>query len=273
MKYRRPTSVTAVAELLDDDPEALVVAGGTDVYPATVGRTLEQNVIDLSAVDELRGIELRDEQWVFGACTTWTEIARSNLPEQFTALQQAAPQIGGLQVQNRGTLGGNLCTASPAGDSIPVLMALSARVELTGPNGTRNLALHDFITGYRATALDPGEFVSAIRVPARHGMSNFQKLGSRTHLVISIVMVAAHVEPGPEPVARVAVGACSPVAVRLRGLEEQLRSDLSPDVAERYGYPELQPIDDVRASASYRVDVVAPLVARSIAACLPGGAE
>ncbi|MEE9415634.1 MAG: FAD binding domain-containing protein [Acidimicrobiales bacterium] len=268
VRYLRPRSVADASEALADGTWR-VVAGTTDVYPEVVGRSLTQDIIDLTGVPELRGIDHHDGLWRIGACTTWTDLVQADLPPQFAGLQCAAQQIGGLQIQNRGTVGGNLCTASPAGDGIPALMALSANVELVNPRGARVIPLTDFITGYRTTALAADEFLASIRVPDRPGPSNFAKLGSRSHLVISIVMVATHIETdhADGPVTRIAVGACSPAAMRLRGLEEQLRGSVDFDAVEQYALDELNPIDDIRSSAQYRKTVVRPLVRRSLEAC------
>lgn len=267
LRYARPRTVAEATEMMSQQPWQ-IIAGATDVYPRTVGRELSDDALDLTGVAELRGIDEVDGLWRIGALTTWTDVASASLPAQFTGLQQAALQIGGLQIQNRGTVGGNLCTASPAGDSIPMLLAMSASVELVSHSGTRLVPLDEFITGYRSTVLQSSELVASIQIPSRSGPSNFQKLGSRSHLVISIAMVATQIEDGPAPTVRVAVGACSPVARRISGLEGQLNSDCDPQIAAAYDYPELDPIDDVRGSASYRHDVVGPLVARSIEQCL-----
>ncbi len=269
----RPRTLDSALQVLADG-DWQVYAGTTDIYPASVGRRASRNALDLTGIASLRGISRDGDHWRFGACTTWTDIATAELPAQFAGLQDAATQIGGIQIQNRGTVAGNLCTASPAGDSIPVFLSLSATVELSGLGGVRTVPLADFVTGYRETVLQPDEIVSAVLVPDRSGPSNFQKLGSRSHLVISIAMVATHLEPTADgPVVRIAVGACSPVAVRLRGLEAELnaRLDLTLvdlDLVDAYGFDELSPIGDVRASADYRADVVRPLVKRSVAACV-----
>ena len=268
-----------------------VVAGATDVYPPTVGRRLHINALDPTGIDELKGISRSPDpadvdpvdadpapgdsatdgqaHWRIGACTTWQQLADADLPAQFAALQSAARQVGGVQVQNRGTLAGNLVTASPAGDGIPVLLSLSAQVEVASVRGTRLIDLADFVTGYRQTALAADELVTAVLVPSRPGPSDFQKLGSRSHLVISIAMVATHLEEATKRI-RIAVGACSPVAVRLRDLEARLAADGAGDavaLVNSYPFDELSTIDDVRGSAAYREQVVRELVVRSIEGC------
>src|SRR3954463_4132511 len=160
--YLRPTS-------LDEALQALarpwtVLAGGTDFYPARVGRAIDENVLDITALDGLRGIACGPDGWRLGATTTWSELLETELPPLFDGLKQAARAVGGRQIQNTGTLAGNLCNASPAADGVPGLLALDAEVEIAGPT-CRRLPLRQFITGVRRTALLPGELVAAIHVP------------------------------------------------------------------------------------------------------------
>lgn len=266
-RYLRPRSTDEAIDVLSDG-EWQVFAGATDIFPASVGRSLTSSVLDLTGIDELRGVQREGGWWRIGACTTWTDIATATLPAQFNGLQRAALQVGGVQIQNRGTVGGNICTASPAGDSIPALLTLSAEAEIVGVGGTRRIRLEDFIVGYRRTALGADEIVAAIHVPDRPGPSEFVKLGARSHLVISIAMISAHIETSDlGPIPRVAVGACSPVAKRLRSLESAFGADVDLDAIDSYSFAELAPIDDVRGSANYRQDVVRPLVARALATC------
>jgi CO/xanthine dehydrogenase FAD-binding subunit len=259
--------------------ERLVLAGGTDLYPQHVGRPLAP-VIDIGGLSELRGIHETADAYRIGALTRWADIAGAALPSRFDGLRAAAIQVGSVQVQNAGTVGGNLCNASPAADGIPPLMSLDASVELTSIAGTRVLPLGAFLTGYRQTALQPGELLTAVLIPrgeADAARSAFLKLGLRRYLVISVVMVAVVVtldEGGRITEARVAVGACSPVAQRLRSLESRLvgRSPDDLDVATIDEHlAALSPIDDVRATADYRRRAAAELVRRALMRC-GGGA-
>lgn len=253
----------------------VVLAGGTDFYPARVGRTIDEDVLDIGGIAGLRGITADDKGWRLGATTTWSELIEADLPPAFDGLKQAARAVGGRQIQNAGTLAGNLCNASPAADGVPALLALDAEIEIAGP-APRRLPLHSFITGVRRTALVPGELVAAILVPKpRHpAESAFLKLGARRYLVISIAMAAATLEFVDDRVAaaRVAVGACSPVAQRLPPLEAALvgarRAELDACVDVAHLAP-LSPIDDVRGSASYRRDVVVTLLRRLLAGFAP----
>ena len=207
--------------------ERVVLAGGTDLYPQHVGRPLA-SVIDIAGLSELRGIDVTADAYRIGALTRWADIAVAALPSWFDGLRAAASQVGSVQVQNAGTVGGNLCNASPAADGIPPLLSLDASVELTSIAGSRVLPLEHFLTGYRQTALQPDELLTAVLIPrsaADDARSAFLKLGLRRYLVISVVMVAVVVAIDPDDrisEARVAVGACSPVAQRLRSLESWL---------------------------------------------------
>ena len=252
---------------------ALAFCGGTDVFPAHVGRNLSRPVVDLSAVAGLRGIVPNGQAIRIGAATTWTDIIRAPLPASFDALKQAAREVGSIQIQNRGTIGGNLCNASPAADGVPPLLALDATVELASARGRRLIPLSAFITGYRATALAQDEILSAVIVPdcARQARSAFVKLGARRYLVISILMAAALVERDAEgriSRAAVAVGAASPVARRLPALEAALIG-LEPGERPSKRVSEdhlgaLSPIGDVRATASYRLEAARAVVGEAL---------
>lgn len=263
--YARPTRIEDALELLARGGRT-VLAGGTDFYPARVGRPLREALLDLTALRELRGIAEQSAGWRIGATTTWSEVIDARLPPLFDGLRLAAREVGGRQIQNAGTVAGNLCNASPAADGVPALLALDASVEIAGLRARRRLPLAEFIVGPRRTALAPDELVTAVFVPrTRHpARSGFLKLGARRYLVISIAMAAAVVEHDGEALtaARIAVGACSPVARRLPQLEDDLLR------GERSVRPEhlapLSAIDDVRGSARYRNDAVRVLLQRLI---------
>lgn len=272
--YRRPASIADALRCLADGPRR-IVAGCTDVLPAQIGKGVNSPVLDLTGLHEARGIREETDHWRIGALTTWRDIAEAALPPAFHALQSASRQIGGVQIQNAGTLGGNLCNASPAADGVPALLILDAQLELRALSGTRQLPLAAFILGNRQTALRADEILTTIRVPktACVGRSTFLKLGARAYQVISIVMVAARLEVAPDGsvvAAAVAVGACAPVARRLPELEAALIG--TPCVGHRLGAvvrPEhlhpLAPIADVRATAEYRREAALILVRRALA--------
>jgi CO/xanthine dehydrogenase FAD-binding subunit len=265
--YLRPTT-------LDEALQALarpwtVLAGGTDFYPARVGQAIDENVLDIGGIGALRGIAAGPDGWRLGATTTWSELLESRLPPLFDGLKQAAREIGGRQIQNAGTIAGNLCNASPAADGVPPLLALDAEVELAGRAGMRRLQLASFITGNRRTVLAPGELLVAVHVPrpAHGARSAFLKLGARRYLVISIAMAAAtlEIEDGRVATARIAVGACSAVARRLPALEAALAGAMIGSLADRVDSSQvapLSPIDDVRGSAGYRREAVVTLLRR-----------
>jgi CO/xanthine dehydrogenase FAD-binding subunit len=264
--WTRPSSLSEALASLAERPRVLL-AGGTDFYPARVGKPLDDDVLDVTAIEELASMSRDAGGWRIPCRVTWSDLIAADLPPQFDALEAAAREIGGAQIQNAGTLVGNLCNASPAADGIPPLLALDASVELASLRGTRRLPLADFVLGNRKTARAPDEFVTAILVPERSARSAFLKLGARKYLVISIVMVAANIETDGEKVgtARIAVGACSAVARRLPALEAALRgaklSDMAKIASAAHVAP-LSPIDDVRGPAAYRRDAALICVKR-----------
>jgi CO/xanthine dehydrogenase FAD-binding subunit len=271
--YLRPHDLPDALAALAAGPRA-VLAGGTDFYPGRVGRSVDEDVLDISAIHGLRGISDRGDQWRIGALTTWSDVIGAALPPCFDALKAAAREVGGVQIQNAGTVAGNLCNASPAADGVPALLALDATVEIASARGNRNLALAEFIIGNRRTALAADELVTALLVPklAPRAASIFLKLGARRYLVISIVMVAAVLEAdtrGQVAQARIAVGACSEVAQRVPALESCLRGQpidatLGSLAAFEHLEQVLKPIDDVRGSAAYRKDAALTLVRRAL---------
>lgn len=275
IRYAKPRSLDEALALLGDAPWK-ILAGGTDFYPALGNRPLSDNVLDINALAELRGIQENPSHIVIGARTTWSDILGHRLPPAFDALKQVAREVGSPQIQNVASIAGNLCNASPAADGVPALMVLDAEVELRSRAANRVLPLRDFILGNRRTVLQPGEMVTAIRIPktSLSGTSAFQKLGARRYLVISIAMAAARVAfdaDGRIAEAAVAVGACSAVAQRLRSLESSLVG-LQPSqidaVVEADGLAELSPIDDVRGSAVYRRIAAREIVRRALAGAL-----
>ena len=266
--YHRPRDLDEALKALTRP--CTVLAGGTDFYPARVGRPVTENVLDISGIEVLRGILATAEGWRLGATTTWSDLIEAELPPLFDGLKQAGREVGGRQIQNAGTLAGNLCNASPAADGVPALLALDAEIEIARSTGSRRVPLAEFITGVRRTVLQPGELVVALHVPRpqHEARSAFLKLGARRYLVISIAMASAVVESagGKVQAARVAVGACSPVARRLPALETALAgATLDGTLVDRIDpahLAPLSPIDDLRGSAVYRRDAVLVLLKR-----------
>jgi len=294
--YLRPTALAdALAALADPKltnpskqaDRLTLLAGGTDFYPAQAARAawLEaapRNVLDISGIGELRGgIRESATGTTFGALTTWAEIRDAILPRAFDGLKLAAREVGGQQIQNRGTIAGNLCNASPAADGVPPLLALAASVEIASVRGRRSIPLAQFITGNRRTALAADELVTAIHIakPDPDARSAFLKLGARTYLIISIVSVAAVVSAGADGrIARaaIAVGACSAVPQRLTQLEHDVVGVPITDavhVVDAKHMAALQPIDDVRGSACYRRHAALVVTRRALMQCLAVQAE
>ena len=268
--YARPSALNDALHLMQGGRHRLL-AGGTDIYPGA-GSALAGDVLDLTGIDALRGFSLMDGLRM-GGCTTWTVIAEAALPDALAALQMAARAVGGRQVQNVGTIAGNLCNASPAADGVPPLLVCDAEVELASVRGVRRVALAEFITGPRKTLRAADEVLVAVHIPAAglQGRSVFLKLGARAFLVISIAMVAVRLVRDRERVGdiAVAVGACSGTAQRLPLVERAL---IGADLRDAAGLvrasdvmASLQPIADIRASADYRATAAAELVARAVA--------
>jgi CO/xanthine dehydrogenase FAD-binding subunit len=272
--YARPSNLDEALGLLAESG-ARVLAGGTDVYPGAGERPLRADYIDVSNISALRGVSVDGACVRIGAATTWSDIARADLPPAFDALKVAARDVGAVQIQNRATIAGNLCNASPAADGAPPLLILDAEVELASRRGIRRLALDAFIDGARRTLLAPDEVMTAIitPLPSPTMRSTFFKLGARRYLVISIAMVAVALDivEGVVRDARIAVGACSAVAQRMRQAERRLigapaSSGLGRSI-EASDLAQLAPIDDIRASADYRRDAALTLLRRTIDAC------
>jgi CO/xanthine dehydrogenase FAD-binding subunit len=277
VRFERPASVAEAANLLAAGPWA-VLAGGTDLYPAHVGRTLSRPVLDLSRVAGLRGIHRGEAGWAIGATSTWSDVIRADLPPLFDGLKAAAREVGGVQIQNTGTVAGNVCNASPAADGVPALLALGAEVELRSAAGGRRVPLAEFVLGSRRTARRDDELVVALHVPERgaKARSVFLKLGGRRYLVISITMVAVTIaldDAGRIAYAGAAVGSCSAAARRLPSLEARLAGRepralaACVDAADLAG---LTPIDDLRGSAAYRRDATLTLLRRALASLEAG---
>src|SRR5580698_6006810 len=222
--YLKPRTLDEAVSLLAGS-DAQILSGGTDFYPALGEKLPQGTIVDVSSLQQLRGISISAEHIRIGGLTTWTDIIRAPLPRCFDALKGAAREVGSVQIQNRGTVAGNLCNASPAADGVPPLLALDAQVELVSLRGRRQLPLEHFIAGPRRTELAADEILTAVVCPAppTGRRSTFLKLGARRYLVISIAMVAVglDIEDGIVRAAQLAVGACSAVAMRLPAAERR----------------------------------------------------
>jgi carbon-monoxide dehydrogenase medium subunit len=249
------------------------IAGGTDVMVAITGELgpVPDRMLDLSRIDALRGIALQESALVLGARTTYTEIRRSALcREHLPALVEAAATIGAAQIQNRGTIGGNIANASPAGDMLPILLAADAGILVGGQRGEREIAAKDFFVAYRQTALAQDELILHVRFPLPRGRElRFRKVGTRRAQAISKVVMALAWEDfgstGWQNV-RVALGSVAATPIRAHATELVLEGQRpTPEIADRAAETlagELQPIDDVRSTADYRRTVSARILHR-----------
>lgn len=270
--YHRPNDLNDALAMLAKQP-ATLAAGCTDLFPATEQQELPGAVLDLTGIAGLRGITATAKGWRIGATTTWSDVIAADLPPAFDMLKQAASEVGSVQIQNAGTIAGNLCNASPAADGVPPLLALDAEVEISSINDKRCIPLSAFLTGVRRTALKSGEIVSAILIPkeAELGQSKFTKLGARKYLVISIAMVAVRLVEDQGKVAEIAlsVGSCSAVATRLTELENRLAAQpvagLVAQIDDQSLAAALSPISDIRGDAAYRLTAATELLRRTVA--------
>ena len=236
------------------------LAGTTDLYVELNFGTLKpKRFLDLWPLDELRNISLRGDTLVLGALTSFTALIRSPLVSaHLPMLVEAARLVGGIQIQNRGTLGGNIANASPAGDSLPVLAAVDAILVLRSAEAERRLPLTEFYTGYRKTVLRPDELIVAVEVPPVDGIQFFRKVGTRAALAISKIVMAGVKASVP----RIAFGSVAPTVMRARETERALAAGTHIEDAVRILGKEIAPIDDLRSSADYRRQVAGNLLRR-----------
>jgi xanthine dehydrogenase small subunit len=262
----QPRSVGDALGMLRDEGPLTPLAGCTDLYVSLNFGTLRpQRFLDLWGLTELRSIRVRGDIISIGALSTFTDIIRSrDVNRRLPMLVAAAREVGGAQIQNRGTIGGNVANASPAGDSLPVLAAAEAIVVLRSASGTRRVDFGSFYTGYRASLARTDELIVALEVPRVHGRQWFRKVGTRAAQSISKVVMAG--VGGREP--RLAVGSVAPTVIRLLKTEAALAARATSAEAGRVLLSEMAPIDDVRSTADYRRRVAVNLLARFTHECL-----
>ena len=236
--------------MLRDEGPLVPLAGCTDVYVGLNFGTLPaKKFLDLWPLEELRAIRLSGGVLSIGALASYTEIIRSVLVRRrLPILAAAAREIGGVQIQNRGTLGGNIANGSPAGDSLPVLAVADATLVLASAGEERRVPFGSFYTGYRKSVLRPDELIAAVEIPRVAGRQWFRKVGTRAAQAISKVVLAAVRFDRP----RLALGSVAPTVVRLPRTEAVLASGASIADARRELESEIQPIDDLRSTAEYR---------------------
>jgi len=255
-----PRSLADALRMLRDEGPLVPVAGGTDIYVSlNFGTMAEKRFINLWGLDGLRAIERRGSTLAIGALATWTEIARAKtVQKHLPMLVAAAREVGGMQIQNRGTIGGNIATGSPAGDSLPVLAAADAVVVLRSAADTRRVPFTSFYTGYRATVMRPDELIAAVEIPAVSGRQWFRKVGTRAAQAISKVVIAGVRDSRP----RIALGSVAPTVVRAWKTEEALAANAPIADARAILMTEIAPIDDLRSTAEYRRRVSGNLLER-----------
>jgi CO/xanthine dehydrogenase FAD-binding subunit len=254
--------------MLRDEGPLVPMAGCTDLYVALNFGTLRPTrFLDLWRLDALRGIEARGQMLRIGALTTYTDLITSGvIRRRLPMLAAAAREVGGVQIQNRGTLGGNVANASPAGDTLPVLLAADAGVVLRGAGGTRLVPMTSFYTGYRRTAARPDELIVHFEIPAVRGRQWFRKVGTRAAQAISKVVVAGVWDKAARP--RLAMGSVAPIPLRLAQTEQALGSGAPLAEAQAILQREIAPIDDLRSTEEYRRQVAANLLGQFCAETL-----
>jgi CO/xanthine dehydrogenase FAD-binding subunit len=274
-----PTTVDEATAALVADPGAHVLAGGTDfMVQVNFGHRRPPSVVALRRVDELQGWQQHDGHVRLGACLTYTQAQSPDLAILVPALAQASRTVGSPQIRNAGTIGGNVGTASPAGDALPVLAALDAVIEVASPSGRRSLALDELVVGPKRTTLAPGEIITAVTVPVLRGGQEYLKVGTRNAMVISVADLALVVDLDGRTV-RCALGSVGPTVLRARDAEawigERVDWDTGRlhDVADAVGFGErvaaaARPIDDHRSTAAYRRHAVGVLARRALVRAL-----
>jgi len=268
-------SVNEACAVLAENPAITVLAGGTDLMvQANRGAQSLESVLDLSRIPELKKWTLKSSEIVLGAGISYTDLADPQIAALVPALTQAARTVGSPQIRNAGTLGGNLATASPAGDTIPVLVAMDAVLHLKSSTENREVPITDFITGVKTNALKPGEIIHSITVPVFQGPQEFLKVGTRNAMVISVVSLALVTDYSGRKL-RVGVGSVSPVPFRATAAEEfisqefdwETNSSLSEKVINKFSElvaDSTKPIDDHRGTADYRKHAVRVLAKRAL---------
>lgn len=270
-----PTRLDDALAAVAADPSLTVIAGGTDLMVTiNAGRTRPAGILSLRRLDELRTWRRDGDDLVIGAGTTYTALLDPALAVLAPALAQAARTVGSPQIRNTGTIGGNLATASPAGDTLPVLAALDARIELASALGRRTLPIDRFLQGPKQTALASDELVISVRIPVADGPQEYLKIGVRNAMVIAVASCALVVCSSRRRVA-CACGSVGPTPIRNRQAEGWLSGQIDWDggrlpnetTAERFGRwmaRSTAPIDDHRAPATYRREAIYVLARRAV---------
>ena len=256
----RPVRLKDALLIRQQNPGITPIAGCTDVYVSLqFGQPPGTRYISLELLQELRFIRADGDGLRIGALATYTDIIRDPLiAQRLPMLAEAAREIGGIQIQNRGTIGGNIANASPAGDTLPVLAVAEAIVVLTSTTGSRQVPFLEFYTGYRKTVMRDDELITEIVIPPVEGSQWFRKVGTRAAQAISKIVIAGVKSDRP----RIAIGSVAPTVIRLPQTEAALASGATADEARRVAEQEIHPIDDLRSTADYRRRVTGNLIVR-----------
>lgn len=280
-RVTRPRTLDEALQAMASEPRPLPIAGGTDLFVGlNDGKAKAEHYLDLSLVDEMRGIGRTRAGLTLGARTTYTDLRRSKDARRFAlALDAVARDVGAIAIQNRGTIGGSLANASPASDPAPVLMALDARVELASVRGRRHVPLHEFFTAYRQTAANPDELITSVFLPAESSAGwtiGYRKVGTRRAQAISKVVLATALLVGKNrrvEGVRLAFGSVAATTVRARAAEALLLGEvLSPAsiaAAQDALSRDIKPIDDIRSTGDYRMHVARNLLGAMLLAAVP----
>ncbi|MBD0339186.1 MAG: FAD binding domain-containing protein [Thermoleophilia bacterium] len=262
MEVLTPRTLDEALGIMADAPGAVPIQGGTDVMvELNFDRARPEALLNLNEVAELRGWSRENGGVRLGAALTYTEAMAAPLAALLPALAEAARTVGSPQIRNRGTIGGNLGTASPAGDALPPLLVEGAEVEVASVRGARRLPLAEFLLGVKRNALEPDELVVAVHVAPSGRPQTFMKVGPRNAMVIALVSLAILADRERGEI-RAAIGSAAPVATLV-----------TAPLAAAAGFPELvaataSPIDDVRGTAEYRRHALRVLAARGLERCL-----
>lgn len=260
LQLLRPRRLDEALTMLSENPGTVPLAGGTDLYVSLNFGTLQgTRFLDVWELDELRDIHDGNGMLRIGALASYTSMLRSRaVRTRIPMLAAAAREIGGVQIQNRGTLGGNIANGSPAGDSLPVLMAADGVVVVRSLAGERRVPLTEFYVGYRKSVMRPDELITAVEIPHVEGTQWFRKVGTRAAQAISkVVMAGVRGE-----VVRLAIGSVAPVPLRLTKTEEALMDGATLEQARAVFESEISPVDDIRSTAGYRRRVAGNLLAK-----------
>lgn len=261
LSYFQPKSKAEALTTFSNEDEPTPIAGGTDLYVTlNAGVERARQFVDLSRIASLRRIHTRGDSLVIGATATYSDLIRHReVQRRVPILIEAARLVGGVQIQNRGTIGGNVGNASPAGDTLPVLAVVEASVVLESARGRRTVRFSEYFTGYKQSVRARDEIISAIEIPRVSRRQWFRKVGARDAQAISKVVAAGIVEEdGP----RFALGAVAPTVLRARGAEAALRAHAPAEIVAKALRDEIAPIDDLRSTREYRARVATHLLAQ-----------